>query len=240
MVDLTLDGIGRDRPRRSAASRAPTGVHIVMGTGAYVGPTHPDWVRTASVDELAAGVRSTRRARGVGATAVPAGDHRRARLQVAAAARGARASCRPAPAPSRRPGLGHLDPPGPQPGGAARDHRPPRGRRRGPRAGGHRPPRPDGPGPARADRARSPGRVSRVRPVRPRDVVLPVVGRARGLSDAQRLNLVRGLIDAGFGDRVAAVPRHLHQAPAGALRRPRLRPPADQRQAVDEDAWLRG
>ena len=30
-----------------------TGLHIVQGTGAYVEPSHPDWVREATIDELA-------------------------------------------------------------------------------------------------------------------------------------------------------------------------------------------
>jgi phosphotriesterase-related protein len=53
LVDLTQDGIGRS-PRALARISEATGVHIVMGSGAYVGPTHSAWVATASVDELAA------------------------------------------------------------------------------------------------------------------------------------------------------------------------------------------
>jgi phosphotriesterase-related protein len=52
IVDLTQDGIGRSPGALVRISEA-SGVHIVMGSGAYIGPTHPEWVRTASVDELA-------------------------------------------------------------------------------------------------------------------------------------------------------------------------------------------
>jgi phosphotriesterase-related protein len=40
VVDATVPGIGRDPAALARISRA-AGVHIVMGSGAYVGPTHP-------------------------------------------------------------------------------------------------------------------------------------------------------------------------------------------------------
>jgi phosphotriesterase-related protein len=52
VVDVTLPEIGRDPAALVRMSRA-SGVHIVMGGGAYVGSTHLDWVRRASVEELA-------------------------------------------------------------------------------------------------------------------------------------------------------------------------------------------
>lgn len=53
IVDLTQDGIGRS-PRALARISEATGVHIIMGSGAYIGPTHPAWVASASVGRLAA------------------------------------------------------------------------------------------------------------------------------------------------------------------------------------------
>ncbi len=53
LVDLTQPGIGRDPQALVRISRA-TGVHIVMGFGAYVVQTHPAWMADATVDELAA------------------------------------------------------------------------------------------------------------------------------------------------------------------------------------------
>src|SRR5690349_8872281 len=51
IVDLTQDGIGRS-PKALARLSEASDVHIVMGSGGYIGPTHPAWIRTASVDEL--------------------------------------------------------------------------------------------------------------------------------------------------------------------------------------------
>ena len=52
LVDVTLPEIGRDPLALARMSRA-TGVHVVMGCGAYVGSTQLDWMRSASVGELA-------------------------------------------------------------------------------------------------------------------------------------------------------------------------------------------
>jgi phosphotriesterase-related protein len=53
VVDCTVAGIGRDPAAVSRVARA-TGLNIVQGTGAHVELTHPPWVETESVDELAA------------------------------------------------------------------------------------------------------------------------------------------------------------------------------------------
>jgi phosphotriesterase-related protein len=52
IVDCTVWGIGLD-PVAVARVAQATGVHIVQGTGAYVEPSHPDWVREATVEDLA-------------------------------------------------------------------------------------------------------------------------------------------------------------------------------------------
>ena len=52
IVDCTVYGIGIDPAAVARVARA-TGLHIVQGTGAYVEPSHPDWVREATIDELA-------------------------------------------------------------------------------------------------------------------------------------------------------------------------------------------
>ena len=49
-VDATVPGIGRD-PRALARIARASGIHIVMGSGAYVGPTHPPAI--AGLDEAA-------------------------------------------------------------------------------------------------------------------------------------------------------------------------------------------
>jgi len=51
IVDATLPGIGRD-PAALARISAATGVHIVMGSGSYVEPSHPADVRAMDADEL--------------------------------------------------------------------------------------------------------------------------------------------------------------------------------------------
>ena len=51
LVDTTLPGIGRDPLAIRAISRA-TGVNVVCGTGWYVDASHPDYVKSKSVDEL--------------------------------------------------------------------------------------------------------------------------------------------------------------------------------------------
>lgn len=52
IVDCTNFGIGRDPVALRRLSRV-TGVQIVMGTGCYTERSHPAWVATATVDELA-------------------------------------------------------------------------------------------------------------------------------------------------------------------------------------------
>lgn len=52
VVDVTLDEIGRDPGQLAHISRA-TGLHVVMGSGAYVAHAHPAWVRAADVDTIA-------------------------------------------------------------------------------------------------------------------------------------------------------------------------------------------
>jgi phosphotriesterase-related protein len=53
LVDCTVAGIGRDPIAMQRVARA-TGLHIVQGTGAHVEQTHPTWIDSASVDEVAA------------------------------------------------------------------------------------------------------------------------------------------------------------------------------------------
>jgi phosphotriesterase-related protein len=52
IVDVTVDGIGRS-PKRLQRVSEVTGVNIVMGTGWYRWPFHPDWLKKKSVDDLA-------------------------------------------------------------------------------------------------------------------------------------------------------------------------------------------
>lgn len=51
VVDCTVPGIGRD-PAALARISATTGVHVVMGSGSYVEPTHPDEVRALDAQGL--------------------------------------------------------------------------------------------------------------------------------------------------------------------------------------------
>ena len=51
IVDATVPGIGRD-PAALARISAATGVHIVMGAGSYVEPSHPADFRGMDADEL--------------------------------------------------------------------------------------------------------------------------------------------------------------------------------------------
>jgi phosphotriesterase-related protein len=53
LVDVTSIGIGRDPQALLRISRA-TGLNIIMGAGYYIDRTHSDWLRAASVDEIAA------------------------------------------------------------------------------------------------------------------------------------------------------------------------------------------
>ncbi len=52
IVDVTSVGIGRDPAALLRISKA-TGLNVVMGAGFYVDMTHSDWLRGASVDEIA-------------------------------------------------------------------------------------------------------------------------------------------------------------------------------------------
>lgn len=52
MVDVTSVGIGRDPMALLRISRA-TGLNVVMGSGYYIDKTHSEWLRAASVDEIA-------------------------------------------------------------------------------------------------------------------------------------------------------------------------------------------
>jgi phosphotriesterase-related protein len=52
VVDVTSIGLRRDPLGLARVARA-TGLHIVMGGGAYVERAHPEWIADASLDELA-------------------------------------------------------------------------------------------------------------------------------------------------------------------------------------------
>ncbi len=51
LVDATVPGIGRD-PAALVRLSAATGIHIVMGAGTYVEPSHPPDVRVMDADAL--------------------------------------------------------------------------------------------------------------------------------------------------------------------------------------------
>ncbi len=71
IVDATTDGIGR-RPDALARISAETGVHIVMGAGFYVDAVHPADMDERSVGDLAEEIASDI-AEGVGGTVIRAG-----------------------------------------------------------------------------------------------------------------------------------------------------------------------
>lgn len=71
IVDSTSVGIGRDPQALLRISRA-TGLNIIMGSGYYVDSTHSDWLRSASVDEVAQTIISDIE-NGVGGTDIRAG-----------------------------------------------------------------------------------------------------------------------------------------------------------------------
>ena len=52
VVDLTPPALGRDPVALAAIARA-SGVHVVMGTGHYLAPTHAPWVAEASLADIA-------------------------------------------------------------------------------------------------------------------------------------------------------------------------------------------
>ena len=199
LVDMTQDGIGRAPSALARISRA-TGVHIVMGFGAYVAPTHPAWLAGASVDAIEAamlgeverGVRRTGVRPGVigeiGCT-WPLHDVEVRVLQASArvqAATGMAISIHPgrdraapfqiidelgvAGADLGRVVIGHLDRTVQDLAGLLE--------------------------------------IARLGPYLEFDLFgletsyYPWPGVGEGLSDAQRLRLVRGLIDAGYGERV--------------------------------------
>ena len=197
-----------------------------MGSGAYIGPTHPAWVRTASVDELAAAfVREAREGvsgrrgggSGRGSSASSAARGRSSRRRRACCEAGARAQ--------RETGLGISIHPG-------RDRAAPF---------------------EIVDRLAAAGAdLSRVVIGHLDRTVQDLPGLSSWGASASYLEFdLFGLetsyypwggVRAGLVRRAAARPgpradrrgpgrpdrprpRHLHQAPAGALRRPRLRPP---------------
>ena len=55
VVDPTNLGIGRDPAALQKISRR-TGLNVVMGAGFYLEPSHPDYVRAMSVDEIATAI----------------------------------------------------------------------------------------------------------------------------------------------------------------------------------------
>ena len=52
MVDATMPGIGRD-PEMLKKISEETGINVIMGTGYYVGSTHPDGLEKMSEEEIA-------------------------------------------------------------------------------------------------------------------------------------------------------------------------------------------
>lgn len=71
LVELTLPGAGR-RPAALKRISEATGVHIIMGCGAYVAPTHPSWIRRASAERIAERLVAEA-TYGVGSTGIRAG-----------------------------------------------------------------------------------------------------------------------------------------------------------------------
>jgi phosphotriesterase-related protein len=51
IVDLTVVGLGRRVGQLPDIARR-AGVHIVVGCGYYIHPSHPDWLEKASIDEI--------------------------------------------------------------------------------------------------------------------------------------------------------------------------------------------
>ncbi len=71
VVDVTVDGIGRDPESLVRVSRA-TGLNIIAGCGYYVQPTHLDHVPKSSVEDLAAMILKDL-TQGIGNTGIKAG-----------------------------------------------------------------------------------------------------------------------------------------------------------------------
>src|SRR3954452_8334905 len=199
LVDLTQDGIGRSPAALVRISEA-TGVHIVMGSGAYVGQTHPTWVGQSSDDELATRFAAESR-EGAGGTGVRPGILGELGCswpllpdEVCVLRAGARAQRETGLAITVHPGrdrgapfeiVDHLASFGADVSRIVIDH---------------------------LDRTIQdlPGLIdlARLGPYLEFDLFgletsfYPWSGVRQVLSDAQRLDLVRGLIDAGFGDRI--------------------------------------
>ena len=71
IVDPTNIGLGRDPEPVARIARA-TGAHVILGSGYYLGSTHPEDMDSRSVDDLAAGIVDDVR-RGIDGTGVRAG-----------------------------------------------------------------------------------------------------------------------------------------------------------------------
>lgn len=98
IVELTPPALGAD-PERVRVIAAAAGIHVVMGTGHYLGPTHHPWVAAATEADIAARLIADATT-GIGDTTIRAGiygeigtsdpvrdDERRVLRAVAAAAR---------------------------------------------------------------------------------------------------------------------------------------------------------
>ncbi len=201
IIDLTLDGIGRD-PLSLARISRNAGVNVVMGCGAYVAVSHPAWVRDASAETMAEHI-SGEFEHGAGNTGVRPGiigeigcswplDAVEARVVAAAALAQSRTGMSISIHPGRNPAapaeiIGILEANGADLGRVIIGHIE------------RTVPTPDG---LRAIVSRGLsvafdcfGLETSYYPVPGvTDVVMP--------SDAQRLDLIRGLIDAGYGERV--------------------------------------
>jgi phosphotriesterase-related protein len=71
LLDLTVEGLGRD-PLALKRIAEGSGVRIVMGTGFFVGSSHPQRVKTGTIDEIADEMIRDLKA-GVGDTGIRAG-----------------------------------------------------------------------------------------------------------------------------------------------------------------------
>ena len=198
IVDATVPGIGRDPLALARIPRA-SGVHIVMGAGAYIAPTHPPDLAGLDADAIAErwiaewhdGVDGTGIRPGffgeIGCS-WPLADVERTALKAAARAQ-------------RATGAALMVHPG-------RDRTAPGELVRLLEAQGVDPPASSWP--TSTARSRTPagcwslpvGGRARARLLRARVVVLPVRSAMATLSDAQRLDLVRTVVDAGYLERV--------------------------------------
>jgi len=71
LVEVTSQGLGRDPLALTRIARS-TGVHVIMGSGYYVGPSHPPRVARMSTEEIAREIVSDIRI-GVGSSGIRAG-----------------------------------------------------------------------------------------------------------------------------------------------------------------------